>query len=99
MDLSKRKIGMGKLNILEGFHGSMSLKKFPFTKATLCPQDVGAVEDTQVDISTAGHLPQTVTKLPPKNLCIAVRAGCFKILLLHIMEGYGVSVVLILIST
>lgn len=76
----------------------MSLKKFPFTEATLCLQDVGAVEDTQVGISTAGHLPQTV-KTSPKNLCVAAKTEYLKILLPHIMEGYRVSVVLILIST
>lgn len=94
----KEKLEWGKKNF-----GRLSWQyvseKFPFTKATHCPQDVGAVEDTQVGISTAGHLPQTVTKLPQKNLCVVAKAEYFKILLPHTMKGYGVRVALILIST
>lgn len=61
--LSKRQIAMGKKNIFEGSLSSMSLKKSPFTKATLCPEDTGAVEDIQVGISSAGHLPKIVLRV------------------------------------
>lgn len=49
-----------KKNILEGSLSGISLKTPLFTKATLCWEDMGAVEDIQVDINTAGHLPKTV---------------------------------------
>jgi len=49
-----------KNNISEGCLSSMSLKKSPFTKATRCPEDTGAVEHMQVGISAAGCHPQTL---------------------------------------
>ena len=71
----------------------MSLKKSLFTKATLCPEDTGAVEDIQVGISTAGHLPKTVLRVVA-NVGYA-KFGISKTLLPHTMEDYGVSAVLI----
>lgn len=41
----------------------MSLKKSLFTKATVFPEDTGAVEDIQVGISTVGHLPKIVLRV------------------------------------
>lgn len=54
---------MRKKFTLEGSLSRMSLKKSPFTKATLFLEDAGAVEDIEVGICTAGHLPKTVLRV------------------------------------
>lgn len=59
----KSETEMRKKNTLEGSLSSMSLKKSPFTKATLFLEDRGAVEDVEVGICTAGHLPKTVLRV------------------------------------